>query len=147
GADEPAVLPGAGRPGLRLHHPAVDLEEDTVSRNGLAGIILRGHAIAARLCALDERERRRATVRPEGRPVPEHRVAVLQLDLVGPDRRRYAVDLEDPARRGLGGVSPDLVDVWAEGRGRHVVVELARDARRLERLERCRAARARLVGA
>ena len=36
------------------------------------------------------------------RPVPEHDVAVLQLDLVGADRRRDAVHLEHPAARAPG---------------------------------------------
>ena len=62
----------------------------------------------------------------------------LQLHLVRADGRRRAVDLEDPARGAGGGIEADLVDVAAELRAGHVVVELAGDARALERLERVR---------
>src|SRR5206468_12676255 len=74
----------------------------------------------------------------ERRPVPEHGVAALDLDPVGPDRRGDAVHLEDPAARGAGRIAPDLVDVWAEGGLRDVVVELAGQAGRIERIERGR---------
>ena len=42
-------------------------------------------------------EGRRAAGRAEGRVVPEHVIAVLQLHLVGADRRRDVVHLEHPA--------------------------------------------------
>ena len=93
-------------------------------------------------CAL-EHERLRPARGAELRPVPEHRVAVLQRHGVRADRRRLAVHLEDPAGLPAAAYRADLVDVRAE-RGRlDVVVELARIRRSLERVERVRLARSR----
>src|SRR6185312_15043233 len=74
----------------------------------------------------------------EGRPVPEHGVAVLDHDVIRPDRRDDPVDLEDPAARAAGRIAPDLVDIRAERRRRDVVEELTCQAGRLERVERGR---------
>ena len=57
------------------------------------------HDLVAAVGRPRELERRRPAGVRERRPVPEHDVAGLQLELVGADRRRRAVDLERPAAR------------------------------------------------
>ena len=111
-------------------------------------VVLRQDRVAVPRLALAQEQRGRAALLGEGRPVPEHRVAVLQRRLVSPNRRRGAVDLVAPAARAGARVEADLVDERAE-RGRpHVVVELAGHARRIERGQRVRPGRqGRLGGA
>ena len=64
-------------------------------------------------------------VEPEGRPVPEHRSPGFSMHLVGADRRRDAVHLEDPAARPAGRKRP----IWSTYGPKlavcNVVVELA----------------------
>src|SRR4029079_702651 len=80
-------------------------------------------------------ERRRAAGRPELGVVPKHDVPVFELDLVRADGRRRPVALEHPARLAGGREAADLVDVRTEAALREVEVELAREARVVERLE------------
>src|SRR5438094_4926336 len=138
--DRVAPEPRADSAARRADASPVQREEDAAHARGPAGVVAPRREEAA--LAADDRRLDLESQRPgwarERRPVPEHGVAVLDLDLVGPDRRGDAVHLEDPAARGPGRIAPDLVDVRAEGGLRDVVVELAGQAGRIGRIDAAR---------
>ena len=94
----PTCLPMQARPALvRKRFPSRDQRRRRGPR-ALAGVGHRLDDVAVARQPL-QLERRRPAGRAERGVVPEHDVAVLQHHLVGADRRRDAVDLEDPAGR------------------------------------------------
>ncbi len=112
--------------------------QDGTRRSGaLAGIVERGHRVAAGALRLQLEGRRSARLAEDGE-VPQHRVAVLQHDLVCPHRRRDAVHLEHPAGVPLAGVLADLAHVIAERQARELIVELTQGAGDIQRLESVR---------
>ncbi len=115
----PQGVPAGGRavpPGLRPDLAAAVSDEDHVLRPGsIPGVVVSERAEAAATDA-GQAERLGAARRAEGRPVPEHLVAFLELVHIGADGRRGVVDLVDPAARSRRRAASDPVDVGAEGR-------------------------------
>src|SRR6266540_2066645 len=123
---------------LRPDRPASDAQHGSERRGEVAVVVLGVYAIAAAVAFPDAGEHQ--GFGPPGdaelRPVPQHVVPRFEQRLIRAYRRRLAVDLEDPARLAFRRITADLVDVRAEVRVGHVVVELAEEARRRKRIER-----------